>query len=87
MGGAEPEHNAVRESLSALLWAALRGCNCRSFSADQRVYVDETDAYFYPDLIVVCETPRFVGPPPRALQNPWAWFEVLSPTRFGRLTR
>lgn len=80
MAGAEPEHNVVRESLSALVWASLRGRPYRSFSADQRVNVGETEAYFYPDLVIVCDPPRFVGPRPRSLQNPSAWFEVLSPS-------
>ncbi|MCK6575240.1 Uma2 family endonuclease [Myxococcota bacterium] len=80
MAGAEPEHNVVRESLSAQVWASLRGRPCRSFSADQRVNVGETEAYFYPDVVIVCDPPRFVGPRPRSLQNPSAWFEVLSPS-------
>jgi Uma2 family endonuclease len=83
MAGAEPEHNAVREALSVEVGVAPRGGPWLSFSADQRVNVRETDAYFYPDLVIVCGPPEFVGPRPRSLQNPTAWFEVLSPTRDG----
>jgi Uma2 family endonuclease len=80
MTGAEPEHNAVREALSVEVGVALRGGLWLSFSADQRINVRETDAYFYPDLVIVCGPPEFVGPRPRSLQNPTAWFEVLSPS-------
>jgi Uma2 family endonuclease len=80
MAGAEPEHNAVREALAALVWMALRGRPCQSFSADQRVYLHETGLYCYPDLVVVCGRPEFVDPSPRSLKNPAAVFEVLSPS-------
>lgn len=80
MAGAEPEHNAVREQLSIAVGLALRGGGCQSFSADQRVLLEETGLYCYPDLVVVCGPPAFRAPAPRSLTNPVAIFEVLSPS-------
>jgi len=78
MAGAEPEHNAVREQLSAEVAIGLRGRRCQSFSADQRLLVTETDYYCYPDLVIACGFPEFVEPKPRSLVNPTVVMEVLS---------
>ncbi len=80
MSGAEPAHNVVREALSIEIGIALRGRPCLSFSADQRVHLAETNLFCYPDLVVVCGPPEFVGPRPRSLTNPTALVEVLSPS-------
>lgn len=80
MGGARPRHNVVTTRLTSLVDTALQGRPCMTFSADQRVTVDATGGYFYPDLTVTCEPPRFVLPAPDALTNPTVLFEVLSPS-------
>ncbi len=80
MGGARPRHNVVAIELAVRVHGALQGKPCVTFSADQRVAVEGTGAYFYPDLTVTCERPRFVLPAPDALTNPTVLFEVLSPS-------
>lgn len=80
MSGARPAHNVVTSRLTAEMDAALRGRPCLVFSADQRVHLEVTEDYCYPDLVVTCEPPRFVPPAPDSLVNPTAIFEVVSPT-------
>lgn len=80
MSGARPAHNVVTSRLTAEMDAALRGRPCLVFSADQRVHLEATEDYCYPDLVVTCEPPRFVPPAPDSLVNPTAIFEVVSPT-------
>ncbi len=80
LSGARPAHNVVTSRLTAELDAALRGRPCLVFSADQRVHLEATEDYCYPDLVVTCERPRFVPPAPDSLTNPTAVFEVVSPT-------
>lgn len=80
MAGAEPEHNAVCNALTAAVELRLRGRPCITFSPDQRILVDETGLYTYADLTVVCGPAQFDDAKPRTLLNPQVVFEVLSPS-------
>jgi hypothetical protein len=70
MSGARPAHNVVTTRLTLAVGNALGSRPCLTFSSDQRVRVDETGAYCYPDLSVVCGRPDFAGPAPDSLLNP-----------------
>ncbi len=85
MAGGTLEHAAVGTNVTGALWGALRGKPCRPTNGDQRIALDETGAYLYPDVTVVC------GPFLRAadgisITNPSVIVEVLSPSteRFDR---
>lgn len=80
MGGARPRHNAVAMELALAVGGALRGRPCLVFASDQRIRLEASDAFCYPDLTVVCGAPRFVGPAPESLVNPTVVFEVVSPS-------
>lgn len=80
MAGAEPAHNLVCANLTGALIARLRGSGCRVYTADQRVLVDETGLYCYPDLTVVCGPPETLATTPRTITNPRVLVEVLSPS-------
>lgn len=80
MAGAEIEHNQIAQNVKVELAAALRGKPCRVLGSDQRVKVDATGEYFYPDAVVTCLDPVLSGPSPRSLLNPQLVIEVLSPT-------
>ena len=78
MAGAEPEHGAVVAALSHAIGIRLEGRSCLVWSADQRVRVDETGLYAYPDLVAGCAPFRFADTHPRTLLNPVVVIEVLS---------
>lgn len=78
MAGASPRHNAIAANVIAALGVALRGGPCRVLTSDQRVHVDETGLYTYPDVTVVCDKPRFHPKFRDTLMNPKAIVEVLS---------
>lgn len=78
MAGAEPEHNQIVQNLRTDLELATSGRPCRVSGSDQRVKVEATGEYFYPDVIVVCSDPRYAEPKPRSLLNPEIVIEVLS---------
>jgi Uma2 family endonuclease len=80
MAGASPRHNSAKENLIGELHARLKGSPCRTFSSDQRVKVDATGLYTYPDILIVCGKPQFDMADPDAIVNPVAIVEVLSPT-------
>lgn len=80
MAGAEPEHNQIVHNLHVALDLALRARRCRIAGADQRVRIEATGDYVYPDVVVTCAEARYVEPAPRSLTNPELVIEALSPT-------
>ena len=51
-----------------------------SWRSDLRVKVSETGLYTYPDVVVVCDEPRYEEPQLDTLLNPTLIVEVLSPS-------
>lgn len=80
MAGAELAHNQIVHNLHSELTAALGERPCHVLGSDQRVHVEATGEYFYPDILVTCLEPRLVDPKPRSLLNPQLIVEVLSET-------
>jgi Uma2 family endonuclease len=80
MAGAELDHNQICTNITAALVASLGERPCHVLGSDQRVKVEATSEYFYPDVVVVCGEPTLVEPSPRSLVNPEVIVEVLSPT-------
>ena len=80
MAGASFAHVVVAANLIRSFGNALLGGPCRTLTNDMRVQVELTNAYTYPDVVVVCGTPALTGPKPRSLTNPTLLAEVLSPS-------
>lgn len=83
MAGASREHNQLVFNLAGLLHAQLRSKPCSAFVADMRVRTRPNEAYFYPDLAVVCGTLQFEDEYSDTLLNPSVIIEVLSPSTEG----
>ncbi|MEX1367147.1 MAG: Uma2 family endonuclease [Nannocystaceae bacterium] len=86
MVGASWGHNLVTSNLLAALHAALRGTRCRAVSSDLKVHVPRTRGFVYPDVVVVCDPPRFHDDHRDVVVNPVLVAEVLSDSteRFDR---
>ena len=80
MAGASLRHNVIRENLSVEIGSRLKGGPCRALSADQRVLVDRTGLYTYPDLLIVCGPFELDPENAHTITNPTAIVEVLSPS-------
>ena len=80
MPGASFAHNLVTANISAMLHARLRGSACVVFANDMRISIPTANSYFYPDVGVVCEEPRFEDDVFDTLLNPIVVVEVLSPS-------
>jgi Uma2 family endonuclease len=89
MAGASVPHNSIKENLSGEFHARLKGSSCQSFSSDQRVLVDRTGLYTYPDLVIVCGELQFDPLNEDTITNPQVIFEVLSDSteRYDRTTK
>lgn len=83
MSGASPPHNMIMDSLIGLLAAALRRSGCRTMSSDQRVRVDATGLYTYPDILILCGPGEYAAENSYTLLNPQVVIEVLSDSTRG----
>lgn len=89
MAGANRNHNRINENLSGLLFNQLRIGPCQSFSRDQRVLVDRTGLYCYPNLIIVCGEPQYAEIDEDTLVNPRVIVEIFSDSteKYDRTTK
>jgi Uma2 family endonuclease len=79
MAGAAPPHNLINPNLTRELSQQVRPRPCLVYSNEQRVLVAPTGLYTYPDIVVVCGEPRYLGDLDTLL-NPTLIVEVLSPS-------
>ncbi len=80
MSGASRAHNLITVEITTELNIQLRGRGCDVYSNDMRVRTKPTGSYFYPDVVVVCDKPRFEDNVFDTLLNPILIVEVLSPS-------
>ncbi len=78
MSGASREHNLITNNISGELRNLLKSSGCETYASDMRVSSPLTSSYFYPDVVVVCEEPRFEDDVFDILLNPTILVEVLS---------
>lgn len=78
LAGASRVHNLIAGNAFGELRTKLRGRGCEVYINDMRVKVDATAMYTYPDLVGLCETPRFEDDEVDTLLNPAVIIEVLS---------
>lgn len=81
MTGGTQRHNAIAGNIFTALRAKLGNGPCRAYIMNARVALKETEAGYYPDVVVDCGP--YVGNA-LATSEPTVVFEVLSPsTRAG----
>ncbi len=76
MAEGSEEHDLIAGNVYTRLRAYLRGQGCRVFSGNMRIYIEELDVFYYPDVSVVCDpadTGKYFKKRPKLL------VEVLSP--------
>lgn len=74
------EHNRIKENLVGELGTRLKGGPCQTYSSDQRVLVEATGLYTYPDIVILCGPGTYDPADRDTLTNPTAIIEVLSPS-------
>ncbi len=80
MAGGSREHNRVKVNLVGELFVRLKGGECQTYSSDQRVLVEATGLYTYPDIVIVCGPATYDLLDRDTLTSPVAIIEVLSPS-------
>ncbi len=56
MAGAGKNHQRIIFNLCGELYRYLKGTPCEAFSSDTKIRADKGRKYFYPDVIVACES-------------------------------
>jgi Uma2 family endonuclease len=74
------EHNRIKENLVGELFARLKGSECQTYSSDQRVLIEPTGLYTYPDVVILCGPGEYDPADRDTLTNPVAVIEVHSET-------
>ena len=80
MSGASNEHNLITMNTANGLYNQGTGRGCLVYASDMRVGIGAGTSYFYPDVAVVCDEPRFEDNALDTLINPIVVIEVLSPS-------
>ncbi len=78
MTGATARHVGIVSNLVRELGNQLRHRPCQVYSTDLRVCIDADNRYAYPDVVVVCNPPKFLDDTLDTLLNPELIVEVLS---------
>ena len=79
MSGASLAHNLITGNIFNGLYNQLMHRECITFTGEMRVKANPLTSYFYPDVAVVCDEPRFEDDVFDTLLNPTVVVEVLSP--------
>ena len=80
MSGASRAHSLIVTNISGELYIQLKGGRCEVHTNDMRVRTSPETSYFYPDVVVVCDNPRFEDSTFDTLLNPIVLVEVPSPS-------
>ena len=80
MSGASYQHTIITMNISGELYIQLKGTACTVHTNDMQVRTSPETSYFYPDVVVVCDKPRFEDNAFDTLLNPIVLVEVLSPS-------
>lgn len=80
MPGGSYRHAKIGHNLSREIGNALKNGPCEVVGTDLRVRVSPDGLYTYPDLVVICGSPKFADKRTDTLVNPALLIEVLSPS-------
>jgi Uma2 family endonuclease len=77
MAGVKKPHALITVNLSGLLYHHLRNRPCAVFASEMKVYLEQADCYYYPDILVCCEK-QDIQTPNDFVLRPVLIVEVLS---------
>src|SRR5690606_14589566 len=87
LAGASLKHNYINTNLVLAIGGSLRNNYCDVFSNDLRLEISTANAYYYPDLMIVCGNTG-MDKKQDTITHPTVIIEILSPsTRDTDLSR
>ncbi|TAN51677.1 MAG: Uma2 family endonuclease [Methylococcaceae bacterium] len=80
MSGGTQRHNRIAGNVYVALSQGMRGKPCQVFVNDVKLNVARDEAYYYPDVMVVCGESYRVAGDAKSVTDPVLVVEVLSPS-------
>lgn len=84
MAGGTANHNELIRALIVILSLALKGKAFQIFMTDQRLWIPQSQCYYYPDVMVVSKPVQLVEGRKDTVTAPILIAEVLSESTAGR---
>ncbi len=53
--GATDAHNIITGNLYRYLYDSVTASGCRAYMSDMKVWIEESQSFYYPDIMVTCE--------------------------------
>lgn len=78
MVGVSDAHNVIAGNLITLLRNHLRGSGCRVYFSDMKARIESRNRFFYPDLMVTCDSRDSAAESPQFKRFPNLIIEILS---------
>jgi Uma2 family endonuclease len=78
MAGGSMNHIQITANLTAFLAAKVRSKRCRVLPTEMKIWVKSINKFYYPDLTIICEKPKFYDKRDDTIENPKILIEVLS---------
>ncbi len=78
MAGASRAHNQISANIVRILGNQLMESPCSVYASDMKIKVEQTENYFYPDIIIACEPEKYEDEKTDVLLNPVIIMEILS---------
>jgi len=78
MAGGSINHNQITMNVGSQLTQYQPHHKCRSFATELKLWIEELDFFAYPDLMIICEKPKFYPARTDIILNPLIIIEVLS---------
>lgn len=78
MAGGTLNHLQITANITEFLGSKIRKKGCRVLPSEMKVWVENFRKFYYPDVTIVCEKPKFHKNRNDSIENPKLLIEVLS---------
>ncbi len=78
MAGGTYQHNTITTNILTEINQRLKGKQCQIMNSDTKLYLEKSNAYVYPDAMIICGKKKSAENYQDAFTNPVVIIEVLS---------
>lgn len=78
MAGASTNHNQIIGNVYSRLHHTIKKHKCRVFVSDVRLWIEQQELFTYPDIMIICEKPKFYLDRDDTVVNPRIIIETIS---------
>jgi Uma2 family endonuclease len=78
MAGASSNHNQIIGNVYSRLHQTINKHNCRVFMSDLRLWIEQKELFTYPDIMIICDKPKFYPDRDDTVVNPLIIIEAIS---------